>query len=78
MSQAKVDKYKERKANRKEIMKKERRHKMMLKATAGVIGVVMIGWIGFSAYHSYETGLPREQVSVDYTAVESYMNSLAQ
>ncbi len=78
MSQAKVDQYKVRKANRKEIMKKEKQHKIMLKISAGVIGIAMLGWIGFSVYHSIESGVVREQVSVDYTAIESYMNTLGQ
>lgn len=76
MSQAKVDKYKEQKANRKETIKKEKRQKLIMKVTAAVIGVVMIGWIGFSCYESYEDAQPREVVEIDYTAIETYLNSI--
>lgn len=76
MSQAKVDKYKEQKANRKEIMKKEKRHNQIVKASAAVIGVVMIGWVGFSAYDAYQSAQPRETVEIDYTAFETYLNSI--
>lgn len=76
MSQAKVDKYKEYKANKKEIMKKEKRHNQMLKMLAGSIGVIMIAWLGFSVYNSYEDFIPKEEVVVDYTAVDTFINAL--
>ena len=50
MSQKKVDQYKEQKANRKALMKKE---KMMLRLEVGAIVVVLvalIGWFGYSVY----------------------------
>ena len=49
MSQAKVDRYKEQKAHRKEIMKKEKRQKMLWKIGGGVAGLVLAGWICYSA-----------------------------
>ncbi len=76
MSQAKVDKYKQQKANRKEIMMKEKRQKLIMKVTAAVIGVALIGWIGFSCYETYESSQPREVVEIDYSAIETYLNSI--
>ncbi|MFI3172815.1 MAG: hypothetical protein R3Y58_10705 [Eubacteriales bacterium] len=76
MSQEKVDKYKENKANRKEIMRKEKLHAMMLKATAGAIGLVIVGWLGFSVYNSYTTSIPTEEITVNYTGFETYLNTL--
>ncbi len=76
MSQAKVDKYKEQKANRKEIMAKQKRHNQMLKVVAAFIGVVMIGWVGYSVYDAYEDAQPRESVEIYYSAFETYLNNI--
>lgn len=50
MSQEKVNRYKEEKRNRQQIMKKERRKSFMLKLGGGVVAIALVGWIGFSAY----------------------------
>ena len=50
MSQEKVNRYKEQKANRKEIMQKEKQQAAMRKTIAAVVAVVCIGWLGYSAY----------------------------
>lgn len=76
MSQAKVDRYKDQKANRKEIMKKQKRHNQMLQVVGAFIGIVMLGWIGYSVYNSYEASQPREVVEVDYTEFETYLYSI--
>lgn len=76
MSQAKVDKYKYEKANRKEIMKKEavktkRRHFLIALVAAG-----MIGWVGFSVYDYHQENQPRQMAEIDYSAVDDYMNTM--
>ncbi len=76
MSQAKVDRYKEQKANRKEIMKKEKQKKMIYKSVAAVICVCIVGWLGFSTYVWYDGTLPTESVEVNYTSVEEYVSNL--
>lgn len=43
MSQEKVDKYKQEKANRKQIMQKEKRMKVVRKCLYSVIGIALIG-----------------------------------
>ena len=78
MSQAKVDKYKELKANRKEIMKKEKAKRRIKKITGSIVVIALLGWLGFSTYSSYEDMIPREVVSVDYTSIDAYMESFAE
>ena len=76
MSQEKVAKYKEQKANRKEIMKKEKQQKQMRIVVTGLIGAAVIGWIGYSAVNTIIDNQPRQSVEVDYTAVDEYLNSI--
>ena len=72
MSQEKVAKYKEQKANRKEIMKKEKRARIFRNAVAAVVLVAVVGWLGYSAVDFYIDNLPRETVDVDYSVVSEY------
>lgn len=50
MSQAKVDRYKKEKANRKKIMKKEKRLLFLEKAAGCLLGAAIIFWAGYSIY----------------------------
>ena len=58
MSQKKVDKYKEQKANRKELVEKERKARKLHKTIAVAIAVVVVGSIsaaiGLTAYNEYK------------------------
>lgn len=72
MSQEKVAKYKEAKANRKETMKKEKQAKMLRNSIAGLIVVAVVGWIGFSAVDYFSKNTPRTEVEVDYSALQEY------
>ena len=76
MSQAKVDRYKEDKKNRKEIMAKEKRANMLRTLAGGAVLVVLLGWIGVSGYNWYQASQPLETVYVDTTAVDEYMTNL--
>ncbi len=76
MSQEKVNRYKEEKANRKQNVAKEKRKKAISKVVGVLAAVVIIGWVGYSAVDSYQSSQPREQVEVDYTAVSDYLQSL--
>ncbi len=76
MSQEKVAKYKEAKANRKETMKKEKRAKMLRKSLTGIILVAVIGWVGYSAVEFYIENQPRQTVEVDYDALDTYLEGL--
>lgn len=68
MSQEKVDRYKQEKANRKKIMRKQKLQNTVRKIVISVAGLAVVGWIGYSAYHSYESSRPKEEVQIDYTA----------
>ena len=48
MSQAKVDRYKEEKANRKKILAKEKRKRITGIICGWVIAVLIVGWAGYS------------------------------
>lgn len=76
MSQEKVNRYKEEKANRKQIMRKQKLMHTVRATLMGVVAVALVGWLGYSAYGIYEDKQPREVVEVDYTAVSAYLQSL--
>lgn len=76
MSQAKVDKHKEEKANRKKIMKKEKIMHMVRRTVIGVISLALVGWLGYSAYNIYESKKPVETAEIDYTAITDYESNL--
>lgn len=76
MSQEKVSRYKEEKANRKAIMKKEKRKHFFRKCVVGIVELGLVGWIGYSAYSMYESSRPRQTAEVDYSAIDSYIDSL--
>ena len=76
MSQAKVEKYKEAKANRKKTMKKEKISKILRNSIAGVVVVAALGWVGYSGVASIIDNIPREEIDVDYTAVSNYETAL--
>lgn len=76
MSQEKVDRYKKEKANRKEIMRKKQRAAVLRIATMCVVGVLLLGWIGYSAYNLHEEKQPRKVAEIDYTSINGYLQSL--
>lgn len=77
MSQEKVAKYKEEKANRKAIMKKQKIAKITRNSITAVVLVAVIGWVGYSAVAYYQENKPREVVEVDYAALNEYTNGLS-
>ena len=77
MSQEKVNRYKEEKANRKQTMKKQRMMNTVRKAILIVVGVALIGWIGYSGYNTYESNKEREVASINYDAIETYTSNIA-
>lgn len=78
MSQQKVDRYKEEKANRKQTIKKERVKHLIRRCVVGVLGVALIGWLGYSAYNVYESNQPKQTAAVDYQAISDYQQKLAE
>lgn len=77
MSQAKVEKYKEQKANRKQAMKKEKIQKIVRNSIASVVVVAALVWVGYSGVTSIIDSIPREEVKVDYTAISGYESALS-
>ena len=77
MSQAKVEKYKEQKANRKQTMKKEKIQKIVRNSVASVVVVAALVWVGYSGVTSIIDSIPREEVKVDYTAISGYESALS-
>lgn len=77
MSQEKVDRYKQEKANRKQIMRKEKIANVVRKCIVAVIGVGLIGWIGYSAYDMYDSGKPVKEVQIDYQSIDGFSKDLA-
>ncbi|MGO5051933.1 hypothetical protein ACTQ6A_05350 [Lachnospiraceae bacterium LCP25S3_G4] len=78
MSQEKVDRYKKEKANRKKSMQKEKIMSVVRKCTLAIAGLVIVGWLGYSGYNTYESKQPRGTVEVNYTAVQEYVSGLQQ
>lgn len=76
MSQAKVNKYKEDKANRKQIMQKEKRNRVISRIIVAVICLAAVCWIGYSAVDSITTKIETAQTEVDLSAVDNYLNSM--
>ena len=74
MSQAKVDKYKEAKKNRKKQMKKEKIQSYLRRGVACIVAAALIGMAGFSIYNIYES---KQEVTVDYSAIASLSQSLS-
>jgi len=86
MSQAKVDRYKEEKRNRQQIMKKEKREEMLFKAGGAVLGLMLVAWLGFSVVQSVKgtkpdtaanTPIEVENYTVNTDALTEYINGLS-
>ena len=77
MSQEKVDRYKQEKVNRKQIMRKQKLMNNMRKGVLVVVALALIGWLGYSAYDIYESGKERTVSEVNYDAVSDYLNGLS-
>ncbi len=77
MSQAKVDKYKEEKANRRKIMKREKRmHRLEMSAVVLVVAL-MIGWIGFSVHDKMgNKENTKETVIFNTNPIQDYLTQL--
>lgn len=77
MSQEKVDRYKNEKANRKKIMKKQKIKHAMSLTLVTLICVVCVGYIGYSAYGLYESNKTVETTEVNIDAINEYLNSVS-
>ena len=73
MSQAKVDRYKKEKADRKKTMRKEKIMRNVKRCVAGVI----VGWFGYSAYDLHSSNQERAVAEVNYDSVKDYLSTLS-
>lgn len=78
MSQAKVDKYKQEKAKRKQTLKKEKMQRVLRRCAAGIVAIALVAGFGYSAYNIYESKKPKEEITVDYSAVTSLSQALSE
>ena len=73
MSQAKVDKYKKEKANRKKEMAKQKTEKII---GGCAILVAIVGWVGYTGYNYYEDNKPAQTYYTNTSALSSYVSGL--
>ena len=81
MSQKKVDQYKEQKANRKEIIKKEKRILLIEKIIGTVVVILAVVWVGFSIFNKVTEKPASEEGQVIETtfntsALDDYLDAL--
>lgn len=76
MSQAKVDRYKEEKKNRKKNMRREKRNHYIGCTVAILIAAGLVGWAGYSIYLGYESSRPASYTEVDMSALTDYYSNL--
>lgn len=80
MSQAKVDRYKESKKNRKAEVQKARRNKMLATTISTIVILAVVVWIGYSGYTYFGKQKAENQTvtttEVNTDAITDYMGSL--
>jgi len=76
MSQEKVNRYKEEKANRKKIMRKERAKAVVRRVSLLIVTVALVGWVGYSAHETHQRNMDREIVEVNFDSIIGYMEEI--
>lgn len=77
MSQEKVDRYKQEKANRKKMVKKAKIQNVIRKCIVGIAALLLVGWIGYSAYGIYDSNKETEEIMVDYQSFNDLTQKLS-
>ena len=75
MSQAKVDLKKEQKHNRKKLVQKKKREKLIGGIVGAAVAVTLIVWIGLSGYGKYQDYVAANPTAVDLSAITDYLSS---
>ena len=75
MSQAKVDLKKEQKHNRKKLVQKKKREKLIGGIVGAAVAVALIVWICFSGYGKYQDYVAANPTAVDLSAITDYLSS---
>ena len=76
MSQAKVDKYKEEKARRRETIAKEKRNRFLGRIAGGLFMVAMASWILVSTVEFAIDNRPVNTYYADTTGIDDYLKVL--
>ena len=76
MSQVKVNKYKQTKLNRKEVVAKQRKKEKITKICLSVIGVALAAWIVVSGVFAIIDLVPANKHVVDANAITKYFEEL--
>ena len=78
MSQEKVERYKQEKANRKQTVKKERMKRAASKACAWAILLLIVGWAGYTGYQYSDAKQPAKTIFCQTAEIDNYMDGLAE
>ena len=78
MSQEKVERYKQEKANRKQTVKKERMKRAASKVCAWAILLLIVGWAGYSGYQYYDAKPAAKTICCQTAEIDNYMDGLAE
>ena len=76
MSQAKVDRYKAEKANRKQAMRKQKLIKNLDIILVVLIIAALVGWIGFSVYQHKMEQQATQTTDINLDAISNYSADL--
>ncbi|MCR5785251.1 MAG: hypothetical protein K6G40_06375 [Eubacterium sp.] len=76
MSQEKVDRYKEQKANRKKNMTKAKLKYRFSIGITTLCAVAIVGYIGYSAYDTINANKTVEKTEVNVDSLTDYLNSV--
>ena len=76
MSQQKVDKYKQEKAHRSEIIKKQKRSVRIEILVAVLVAVGLVGWFGWSYHARAEKTKPPVDYPINSSAIDDYLSDL--
>ena len=77
MSQEKVNRYKEEKANRKANLRRDRFKNMVRRLVVLVLSLALVVWVLYSAVDTYQANRPRDMVTVNYESLFDYLQALA-
>lgn len=77
MSQKKVDRYKEQKANRKKEVKKARTKSTLTRLAGVIVCLAFVCWIGYSGYTIWESSQPAKTTEITTDALTNYLSDIA-
>lgn len=76
MSQAKVEKYKKEKANRKKIMARQKTQRIAGLICGWAVVIAVVAWAGYSGYQWYESTRPAKTITCDTSDLDTYLDGL--